>query len=87
MSTNETGPKQEEESVYVSYRDFYRQLENPEIARDFLCQLIDEEYVIDSVPSKADVELLSHPQAVKLGREYFNLYYLIQCTPENQNRN
>lgn len=69
--------------VLPHYQEFMKQLNNVEVARDFLEQLVVHGYRIEALPTPMDVRKLADEVAIEMSKKLFPTFYLHECPPPN----
>jgi hypothetical protein len=70
--------------VLPEYQEFMKQLNNVDVARDFLEQLVVHGYRIEALPDPMAVRKLADEVAVEMSKKLFPTFYLHECAPPNQ---
>lgn len=69
--------------LHHTYRDFFSKLDNVDVARDFLEQLILNGYRLEAIPSTKAVHALADEVAIDMAKRTFPTFYLRECPPPN----
>lgn len=60
------------------FKEFLSELEDGATAKDFLMHIVGLGYSIDELPSGVDIRTLQDPEACKLARHYWSVFFLTE---------
>jgi hypothetical protein len=60
------------------FKEFLSELEDGEVAKDFLMHIVGLGYTIDELPSGVDIRTLQDPDACALAKQYWTVFFLTE---------